>query len=176
MLTSHVYQFWLCLIEYLPFQWRLDCYQPYDESSPRAKKAEQKSQQFSNIKRKATRYFNKETTWCFKNPKTNFKVHQHGFVSGERWVTMKKMYSKNLSAVSGQVEILKLWRRRSGKGRKNSSWKRRGDCCRRNLESKANQPTNQNNQRRRGRCGRKKAMVWMRRWPGKTAAWISWPA
>ena len=71
----------LCWIEYLLFQWRLDSYQPYDESSPRAKKAKQKSQQFSNI--------NKEDAKCFKNPKTYFKVHQHGFVPGERWVTMK---------------------------------------------------------------------------------------
>ena len=167
----------LCWIGYLLFQWRLDSYQPHGESPPRAKKAKQKNQQFSNV--------NKEAAKCFKNPKVNFKIHQHGFVSGERWVKIKNVF-KNPSAVSGQAEILKLWRQRSGRGRKGSSWRRKGECCKRNLESKAsnqrnleskdNQPTNQNNQRRRGRCGRKKAMVWMRRWPGKTAAWISWPA
>ena len=158
----------LCWIEYLLFQWRLDSYQPYGESSPRDKKAEQKNQQFSIV--------NKEAAKCFKNPKVNFKVHQHGFVSGKRWVTIKNMF-KNPSAVSGQAEILKLWRRRSGRGKKNSSGNLESKPSnQRNLESKPDQPTNQNSQRRRGRCGRKKAMVWMRRWPGKTAAWISWPA
>ena len=69
----------------------------------------------------------------------------------------------------GQGEILRLWRQWSGR-RGRSSWRRRGGGCRRNLGRK------KPHKMRRGGLRRKRAQVWMKRWPGKTAAWISWPA
>ena len=72
------------------FQWRHPSSQPSVENSPRAKNKSHKSQHSSTVNnKKATRYFNNKTTRCFKNTKINFKIHQHGFVSGERWVRIK---------------------------------------------------------------------------------------
>ena len=76
----------MCLIFFF-FQRRHASSHPCAENSAKAKNKSNKSPHFTYAN--ATRYFNNETTRCVKNPKIYFKIHQHCFVSGKRWVKIK---------------------------------------------------------------------------------------